>query len=186
MRVKTILAVITAFVLCLGIWGCSKNRASNPSYKDAVNTAIQNDGFKDVKVDEDRDKGVITLDGTVKSDDEKAKAEDDAKAAAPGMIVANQIQVQPAGAEGEAKKIDKNLDSGIKDNVTAAFTQARLDKQRINVDVDNGVVKLKGDVDNAAQREQAEKVVASVPNVQQVVNELEVKGGHKRGAASGR
>jgi hyperosmotically inducible periplasmic protein len=185
MRVKTILAVITAAVLCLGIWGCSKNRASNPSYKDAVNTAIQNDGFKDVKVDEDRDKGVITLDGKVKSEDEKAKAEDDAKAAAPGMIVANQIQVAPEGVEGEAKKIDKNLDSGIKDNVTAAFTQARLDKQHINVDVDNGVVKLKGDVDNAAQRDQAEKVAASVPNVQQVVNELEVKG-HKRGAASGR
>jgi hyperosmotically inducible periplasmic protein len=185
MRVKTILAVITAAVLCLGIWGCSKNRASNPSYKDAVNTAIQNDGFKDVKVDEDRDKGVITLDGKVKSEYEKAKAEDDAKAAAPGMIVANQIQVAPEGVEGEAKKIDKNLDSGIKDNVTAAFTQARLDKQHINVDVDNGVVKLKGDVDNAAQRDQAEKVAASVPNVQQVVNELEVKG-HKRGAASGR
>ena len=53
-------------------------------------------------------------------------------------------------------------------------------------DVNNGVVKLTGTVDNAAQREQAEKIAASVPNVQQVVNELEVKGGHKKGAASGR
>jgi hyperosmotically inducible periplasmic protein len=186
MRVKTMLAVITALVLCLGIWGCSKNRASNPSYKDAVNTAIQNDGFKDVKVDEDRDKGVITLDGKVRSEDEKAKAEDDAKAAAPGMIVANQISVQPEGVEGEAKKIDSNLDSGIKDNLKAAFTQNRLDKLRIDSDVNNGVVKLTGTVDNAGQREQAEKIAASVPNVQQVVNELEVKGGHKKGAASGR
>jgi hyperosmotically inducible periplasmic protein len=184
MRVKTMLAVITALVLCLGIWGCSKNRASNPSYKDAVSSAIDRDGFKDVKVDEDRDKGVITLDGKVRSEDEKAKAEDDAKAAAPGMIVANQISVQPEGVEGEAKKIDNSLDSGIKDNLKAAFTQARLDKQHIDADVDNGVVKLKGDVDNAAQREQAEKIAASVPNVQQVVNELEVKGGHKKGAAA--
>src|SRR6266436_6342153 len=149
MRVKTILAVTTALVLCLGIWGCSKNRASNPSYKDAVSAALERDGFKDVKVDEDRDKGVITLDGKVKSEDEKAKAEEDAKAAAPGMIVANQIQVLPEGMEGEAKTIDKNLDSAIKDNLKAAFTQNGLDKQHIDADVENGVVKLKGDVDNA-------------------------------------
>ena len=185
MRVKTILAVITALVLCLGIWGCSKNRASNPSYKDAVSSALDRDGFKDVKVDEDRDKGVITLDGNVKSEEEKTKAEDDAKAAAPGMIVANQIAVQPAGMEGEAKKIDKNLDSGIKDNLKAAFTQNGLDKKHFDVDVNNGVVTLKGKVDNAGEREQAEKIAASVPNVQQVVNELEMKGG-KKGAAAGR
>src|SRR5882724_191756 len=117
MRVKTILAVITALVLCLGIWGCSKNRAGNPSYKDAVSAALDRDGLKDIKVDEDRDKGVITLDGKVKSEEEKAKA------AAPGMIVANQIAVQPEGMEGEAKKIDKSLDSAIKDNLDAAFVQ---------------------------------------------------------------
>ena len=185
MRVKTILAVITALVLCLGIWGCSKNRANNPSYKDAVSASLDRDGFKDVKVDEDRDKGVITLDGKVQSEEEKAKAEDDAKAAAPGMIVANQISVQPAGMEGEAKKIDKNLDSAIKDNMKAAFTQNGLDKKHIDFDVNNGVVTLKGKVDNASQREQAEKIAASVPNVQQVVNELEMKG-KKNSAAAGR
>ena len=185
MRVKTILAVITALVLSLGIWGCSKNRANNPSYKDAVSASLDRDGFKDVKVDEDRDKGVITLDGKVQSEEEKAKAEDDAKAAAPGMIVANQISVQPAGMEGEAKKIDKNLDSAIKDNLKAAFTQNGLDKKHIDFDVNNGVVTLKGKVDNASQREQAEKIAASVPNVQQVVNELEMKG-KKNSAAAGR
>ena len=185
MRVKTILAVITALVLCLGIWGCSKNRANNPSYKDAVSAALDRDSLKDVKVDEDRDKGVITLDGKVRSEDEKAKAEEDAKAAAPGMIVANQIQVQPEGMESEAKKIDKNLDSAIKDNLKAAFTQNGLDKKHIDFDVNNGVVTLKGKVDNPVEREQAEKIAASVPNVQQVVNEVDVKGG-KKGAAAGR
>src|SRR3954462_13444249 len=106
MRVRTMLAVITAFVLCLGIWGCSKNRASNPSYKDAVSSAIDRDGFKDGKVDENGDNGVTMLDGKVRSEDEKAKADDDGKAPAPGMIVANQIGIPPEGVEGEAKKID--------------------------------------------------------------------------------
>jgi osmotically-inducible protein OsmY len=39
---------------------------------------------------------------------------------------------------------------------------------------------LKGDVDTAGQRQQVEKLAASVPNVQQVVNELDVKGAKRR------
>jgi osmotically-inducible protein OsmY len=39
---------------------------------------------------------------------------------------------------------------------------------------------LKGDVDTPAQRQQVEKLAASVPNVQQVVNELDVKGAKRR------
>src|SRR5262249_33852062 len=118
MRVRNLFAVVAALAISMGIWGCSQNKASNPSYKDAVQTAMENDGFKDVKVDEDRDKNLITLDGNVKTEDEKAKAEADAKAAAPGMIVANQILVQPAGMESEAKKSssaeDKAIEEGFK------------------------------------------------------------------------
>jgi osmotically-inducible protein OsmY len=39
-----------------------------------------------------------------------------------------------------------------------------------------GVVTLTGDVASQAKREQVEKLAASVPNVKQVVNEIEVKG----------
>ena len=56
----------------------------------------------------------------------------------------------------------------------------RLEKQHIRFDAKNGVLTLKGDVDTPGQRQQVEKLAASVPNVQQVVNELDVKGAKRR------
>jgi osmotically-inducible protein OsmY len=61
-----------------------------------------------------------------------------------------------------------------------------MDNQHIRFDSKNGVITLKGDVDTPSQRESAEKMAAKIPNVSQVVNELEVKGakkGHRRAAA---
>jgi osmotically-inducible protein OsmY len=49
-------------------------------------------------------------------------------------------------------------------------------KKNVKYDVKNGVVTLTGDVGSQAKREQVEKLAASVPNVKQVVNEIEVKG----------
>jgi osmotically-inducible protein OsmY len=40
-------------------------------------------------------------------------------------------------------------------------------------------------VDNTAQREDAEKLAATVPNVQQVVNELDVKGAKAKHKSAG-
>ena len=42
-------------------------------------------------------------------------------------------------------------------------------------DVKNGVVTLTGEVNSQAKRAQVEKVASAVLNVQQVVNELQVK-----------
>jgi len=50
---------------------------------------------------------------------------------------------------------------------------ARLEKG-VKYDVKNGVVTLKGDVSSENKRARAEKIASAVPNVQQVVNELEV------------
>jgi hyperosmotically inducible protein len=138
-----------------------------------------------VKVNQDRDKGVVTLSGDVNTEQQKAQAEDIAKQNAGGLIVANEIGVRPAGAEGDASKVDKNLDKGIEDNYRAALTANGFDNQHIHFDSKNGVITLTGDVDTAAQRTQAEKMAAQIPNVSQVVNELKVKGAKHRGAASG-
>jgi osmotically-inducible protein OsmY len=82
--------------------------------------------------------------------------------------------------EGDAKKIDSNVDSAIEKDFKAVIIANRLEKQHIRFDAKNGVLTLKGDVDTAGQRQQVEKLAASVPNVQQVVNELDVKGAKRR------
>jgi hyperosmotically inducible periplasmic protein len=45
----------------------------------------------------------------------------------------------------------------------------------IKYDVKNGVVTLTGEVNSQAKWARIEKVASAVPNVQQVVNELQVK-----------
>ena len=47
-----------------------------------------------------------------------------------------------------------------------------------------GVITLKGDVDRPAQRAAMEKTASSLPGVQQVVNELDVKGAKRHAPAT--
>jgi osmotically-inducible protein OsmY len=89
-------------------------------------------------------------------------------------VVADEIQVLPAGAESDAKAVSSDLDKAIDKNLDAALIQNKLNKD-ISYDVKNGVVTLKGNVNSQIRRNQAAHIASSVPNVQQVVNELQVK-----------
>lgn len=179
MRVKTVWAALASLLLALAI-GCSTNKANTPDVKDQVSKALDNAGYKDLKVNVNNDKQLVTLTGDVKTQEDKEKAEDIAKTAASGFVVSNEIGVRPEGVEGDARKIDSNVDSAIEKDFKAVIIAHRLEKQHIRYDAKNGVLTLKGDVDTSAQREQVEKLAASVPNVQQVVNELDVKGAKHR------
>lgn len=174
MRVKTVLAILASLMLALAI-GCSTNKANTPDVKDQVSRALDNAGYKDLHVDVNNDKELVTLTGNVKTQEDKEKAESLAKNAAGGYVISDEIGVRPDGVESSAKKIDSNLDTAIEKDFKAVIIAHRLDKQHIRYDAKNGVLTLKGDVDTPALREQTEKLAASVPNVQQVVNELDVK-----------
>jgi osmotically-inducible protein OsmY len=88
--------------------------------------------------------------------------------------VANQIAVVPPAAPSDAKTINSDVDKGIEKNLDAALIQNRLNKH-VKYEVKSGVVTLTGEVNSQSKRAYAEKVAAGVPNVQQVVNELQVK-----------
>ncbi|HEY1524785.1 MAG TPA: BON domain-containing protein [Candidatus Angelobacter sp.] len=179
MRVKTIMATLAALLLSMAL-GCSSDKASTPDAKDQVSKALANAGYNDVKVAVNNDKELVTLTGDVKTQEDKEKAESLAKTTAAGFVVSNEIGVRPEGVESAAKKIDSNVDDAIEKDFKAVIIANRLDNQRIRFDAKNGVLTLKGNVDTPDQRTQVEKLAASVPNVQQVVNELDVKGGRRK------
>ena len=181
MRVKTVWAALASLLLALAI-GCSTNKANTPDVKDQVSKALDNAGYKDLKIDVNNDKQLVTLTGDVKTQEDKDKAENIANNAAGGYVISNEIGVRPEGVESEAKKIDSNVDDAIEKDFKAVIIAHRLEKQHIRYDAKNGVLTLKGDVDTPGLRDQVEKLAASVPNVQQVVNELDVKGGKRRTA----
>ena len=172
---KSAIVAFAAIAILLGGVACSSKSGDNVSYKDSVKQALQQADLTDVSVSEDKDKNTVTLGGTVHSDDAKGRAADVAKGAAGNRIVANEVSVQPVGAESEAKSIASNVDSAIEKNYKAALISNGLDKQHIDFDAKNGVLTLKGSVKTVAQRAEAQTVATNVPNVQQVLNQIDVK-----------
>ena len=112
--------------------------------------------------------------GTVATEGDKAQAESIAKSGAGPQVVADQIAVRPPGNESTAKAVDSDMDQAIEKNLDALLVKNKLQKG-IRYDVKNGVVTLKGDVPSQSRRSQLAKLASTVPNVKQVVNELEVK-----------
>jgi hyperosmotically inducible protein len=154
--------------------GCSTSTKS-PDVSDSIRKSLDQAGLKAVSVTQDRDKGVVTLSGNVAADADKAQAESIATSIATGQVVSNQIAVVPPGAESQAKAVNSDLDAGIEKNLDAALIQNKLHKG-VKYDVKSGVVTLTGEVNSESKRAQVAQVASTVPNVQQVVNELQVKG----------
>jgi hyperosmotically inducible periplasmic protein len=173
--VKTLKLLVPMLTLLIvgTLAGCSGTTKS-PDVSDSVRKSLDQAGLKDVSVSQDRDKGVVTLGGHVPSDGDKSQAESIAKSIAGGQVVSNQVGVIPPAAESEAKTVNSDLDKGIEKNMDAALVQHRLNKG-VEYDVKNGVVTLTGEVNSQASRAQVAKVASAVPNVQQVVNELQIK-----------
>ena len=169
------LSVAMVPLLAVGILaGCSQTVSESPDVSDSIRKSLDQAGFKNVSVSQDRDKGVVTLGGQVASEDDKLKAESLAKSLAGAQVVADQIAVIPMGIEKEAKAVNSDLDQGIEKNLDAALIQNKM-HDNVKYEVKNGVVTLTGEVNSQNKRDRAEKVATGVPNVKQVVNNLQVK-----------
>jgi hyperosmotically inducible protein len=172
---KLRLSVAMVALLAVGILaGCTQTATKSPDVSDSIRKSLDQAGFKDVSVSQDRDKGVVTLGGQVASENDKAQAESLAKSLAGAQVVADQIAVIPMGVEKEAKAVNSDLDKGIEKNLDAALIQNKMHGS-VKYDVKNGVVTLTGEVNSENKRARAEKVATGVPNVTQVVNNLQVK-----------
>jgi hyperosmotically inducible protein len=153
--------------------GCSGTAAS-PDVSESIRKSLDRAGFKDVSVSQDREKGVVTLGGQVGSENDKSEAESLAKSLAGAQVVADQIAVIPKGVEKEAKAVNSDLDEGIEKNLDAALIQNRM-HGNVKYEVKSGVVTLTGEVNSQYKRDHAEQVATRVPNVKQVVNDVQVK-----------
>jgi hyperosmotically inducible protein len=169
------LSLTLFLLLAIGITvACTTTSTSSADVSDSIRKSLDQAGFKDVSVNQDRDKGIVTLGGQVASENDKSQAESLAKSLAGAQVVANQIAVIPVGAEKEAKAVNSDLDQGIEKNLDAALIQNKM-QDDVKYKVKSGVVTLTGEVNSEDKRTRAEKVATAIPNVQQVVNDLQVK-----------
>lgn len=172
---KTLKPYLSLLAVVVGtLAGCSTGSTKSPEVSGKIRTSLDQAGFKQVSASQDRDKGVVTLSGNVASDRDKFQADSIARSVAGSQVVSNQIAVIPPGAESDARTVNADLDKGIENNLNAALIQTKL-HDGIKYAVKNHVVTLTGEVDSQSKRARAEEVAAAVLNVQQVVNELQVK-----------
>lgn len=171
MQMRSLNGLLIGMALAMSL-ACNETKA--PDVTENVRHALEGAGLSDVHVSQDRDKNVVTLTGSVPSDDDKGRAESIAKSQAGSAVVADEIGVRPKDDEGSSRKVDSDLDSGIEKNLDAMLVEHKMN-HAVRYDVKNEVVTLKGSVHSQAQRSNVENLAQQVPNVKQVVNELEVK-----------
>lgn len=127
--------------------------------------------------------GVVTLSGTVPTDTEKKEAETLARSTNGVRSVQNDILVDASalGATnvGErAGEAAKNAGQSVSDATILAKLKTKLLADGItgtNIDVENGSVVLKGQVDDAREKTKAEEIARDTSGVKNVTNQLTVK-----------
>jgi osmotically-inducible protein OsmY len=123
----------------------------------------------------------------------RAEAVDAAKSTYPGLVVNDKIDVKPAELARadyteelameeriKAKELGESIGKSVDDAwihmkiVTKLIGNASTPERKINVDVVNGVVTLRGVVDTADQRIEAERVAKDTEGVQSIHLRLKV------------
>ncbi len=160
-RVKGVRAVATDLTVELP---GSSTRTDADIARAAAN-ALEWDALVPGKIEVVVSQGIVTLEGKVDWQYQRAAAEQAVRKLAGVKGVANQISLEPKAEASE-----------VKAKVEAAFERnALIDSDRIEVKVDGGKVKLKGKVKSCAESEEAENAAWAAPGVSWVDNDLKVE-----------
>jgi osmotically-inducible protein OsmY len=110
--------------------------------------------------------GTVTLRGVVDNAKAKRAAEADARNVAGVLNVRNYLKVRPTAIPG---------DDLLEERINKAFARnATVERFEVDVIADDGVVYLRGNVDNQYERNRAEDIVSDVKGVVEVINNLQV------------
>jgi osmotically-inducible protein OsmY len=125
------------------------------------------DNVSGTSINVDTVDGRVTLHGTVRTAEEKAKAEMEARKIDGVKEVRNLLQVVPGGSEAV-----KASDAEIKDRVSKALNEDKtLDDISVQ-SVNNGVVLLAGNADSVSEHLRAVTKARAVPGVKKVASEI--------------
>src|SRR5215831_7701151 len=167
MKARRSLPICLAVLMTASLGAC--NRGPDP--QDQIKRDLKSASMPDVNVDYDRSNKVVHLTGAVDNSAEKSRAEEIAqRAVGTTGKVANELTVK-----GVDEKTADDMDSAIRRELNAKVNNDRtLEDRSINFDVNNGVVTIKGEVRNEAEKAQVSAMAKSTENVRDVVNALEI------------
>ena len=166
---KRLSTLASALLVAGALSAC--NRGPDPG--DQVRDALKAAAIDDVNVNYDRDSKAIHLRGSVDSAAVKQRAEQVAtKAVGTSGNVLNEITVENTVAEKRADDLDGTIRSRLNDMVDNDPT---LKDRKVNFDVNNGAVEIKGSVASAAEKTRVGEMVKGVAGVKDMANGLEVR-----------
>jgi osmotically-inducible protein OsmY len=200
MRIGTFLAILGLLALI----GCSasgtKTAAAGSTDADlerSIKAQIATDPqvpASDVGVSANAERNEATLSGSVPTEEARTRIEYLAKTSRPGLSITDTIQVKPIEvarseytegmarearekAEALGDKIGKSLDDAwiYTKIVSKLATNQQTPALKINVDVTDKAVTLRGQVESSAAKMEAERVAKDTDGVKKVSNMLKVK-----------
>jgi hyperosmotically inducible periplasmic protein len=162
--------IVISAALVISLAGCERRSAGDTT----INTAVKNKLAAEPttsadKIDVDTSNGVVTLSGKVPTPAEKSEAERIARNTQGVRQVVNNISVEGGerGAEGTSN------DTTILTSIKAKYLTNGI--IGTNVDVNNGEVTIRGEVDNAQEKARAEEIARQTSGVKSVKNLLTIK-----------
>jgi hyperosmotically inducible periplasmic protein len=178
--------------------GGMKTNMSDSDLENNIKAKVNSDAqlkAANLDIDADVETSKVTLSGTVDSQALRTRAIELTKSAQAGLLITDKIEVkarevsrteytedQARQAREQAKssgdKIGDTLDDAwIHTKIVAKLiANSTTPERKINVDVVNNTVTLRGNVDTAAQKSEAEMVAKNTDGVKNVINQLKVGG----------
>ncbi len=159
-------AVVAAAISISG--ACRRGPDPSPD----VEKALQQANLDNVKVNWDHDAHVAHLTGTVNAPGDRQRAEEVAAAAVgtSGRVL-NELTIK-----GVNDKTAGDLDGDIRSTLKKMIDNDPALKERdVKVEVNNGVVTLKGDVRTAAEKSRLTELLRAAPGVKDFANAVEIK-----------
>ncbi len=172
------LAKLVLILIGAALAACSTTRSIGEQVSDASITSTVNAKFaadpevNPFEIDVDTQAGVVTLSGFVETEAERAEAEDLAHDTNGVKRVVNNIQMGDLSASEVVN--DARITARLKSKL-AADPQVSAINIDVDVDVDRGVVTLRGVVSEASSKEEAERLARATGGVTDVRNEIEVR-----------
>ena len=198
---RIVVTLLAAGLLCSV--GCSNQGAQTTSAASVTSTDLKQmvqsklaaePQLAQVDVSADAGQNQVTLSGSVPSEQARNDAVDMAKTARANLTVVDKVEVKPpevsrtdytADMARDARQKAKELGNRVGQSVDDAWIYAKIEARlannpetpvlKINVDVNHSVVILRGDVDSAAAKQEAERIANDAQGVKRVRNLLKVK-----------
>lgn len=155
-------------ILFLAVGGYA--RADSRTIREAIFKAIDaKHGFGAYEIEIDASRGIVTLEGTVSSDEARQWVGEISEQQPGVQEVINKLEVKSASVASEA---NTQLARRVRDALIRAPVR---DKYALRVRADEATVTISGEVKSESDRDTLEKTARLTPGVTEVVNELTVK-----------